>query len=211
MKIIVFGATGGTGMAVVNQALERGWHVTAIVRRSPALNLDHSNLKIVCGDVMSLPSFIHEVKGKDAVVSCLGTGTSLKATTVYSQGMKNILCAMHDAEVSRIICISAGAIEATSEMGFFIRLLTRLVLQRILKNLYADMRLMEMYLSQSATDYTIMRPARLINNKTTRRYRAAINAHLKTPWTISKSDLAHAMLDAIDDTATSRSIIEIAY
>jgi putative NADH-flavin reductase len=211
MKIIVFGATGGTGKAVVDQALERGWHVTAIVRHPPALNIDHANLKITCGDVMNPSSFIHEVKGKDAVVSCLGTGTNLRPTTVYSQGMKNILYAMREATVRRIVSISAGAIEATNEMGFFIRLLTRLVLQRILKNLYADMCLMEIYLSQSDTDYTIMRPARLINGKTTRRYRMAINAHLKTPWTISKSDLAHAMLDAIDDTATSRSIIEIAY
>ena len=211
MKIIVFGATGGTGMAVVNRALERGWHVAAIVRHPPALNIVHANLKIVCGDVMNLSSFVHEVKGKDAVVSCLGTGSNLRPTTIYSQGIKNILDAMRDAEVARIVSISAGALEATTEMGFFIRLLTRLVLQRMLKNLYEDMRLMEMYLSQSAADYTIMRPARLVDNKATRRYRMAVNAHLKTPWTISKSDLADAMLNAIDDRETIRSIVEIAY
>ena len=134
MKIIVFGATGGTGMAVVNQALERGWHVTAIARHPSALSVDHANLRIAYGDVMNPSSFIHEVKGKDAVVSCLGTGTNLRPTTVYSQGMKNILYAMREATVRRIVSISAGAIEATNEMGFFVRLLTRLVLQRILKN-----------------------------------------------------------------------------
>jgi len=211
MNIIVFGATGGTGAAVVSRALEKGWHVTAIVRSPSALTVEHKNLKIVRGDVMDLSSFVNEIIGKDAVVSCLGTGTNLKSTTIYSEGIKNILSAMQDADVSRIICISAGAIEATNEMGFFIRTLTKLVLQRILKNLYADMRLMEKYLSDAPVNYTIMRPARLIDGNSKGRYRMGINAHLTTSWTISKSDLAEAMLNVIGDAPTHRSTIEIAY
>ena len=210
-KIIVFGATGGTGKVTVTEALQNGWGVTVIIRNPSAFEIKHSNLKIVKGDVMQSSTFAKEIIGNDAVISCLGVGTSLKPTTVYSAGTKNILEAMKNANVQRLICISAGGVETTKQMGFFIRTLTKVLLQRILKNLYADMRLMEDIVSGTNINYTIMRPARLTTGKQKRKYRIAINSHIKMPWSISKTDLAHAMLSLIDNPITFKSIIEIAY
>jgi hypothetical protein len=118
---------------------------------------------------------------------------------------------MKNANVQRLICISAGGVETTKQIGFFIRTLTKVLLQRILKNLYADMRLMEDIVSGTNINYTIMRPARLTTGKQKRKYRIAVNSHIKMPWSISKADLAHAMLSLIDNPITFKSIIEIAY
>jgi len=210
-KIIVFGASGGTGRAVVTQAIEKGLEVTAILRNPAALDLRHHHLKIVIGDVLQLSSFESEVAEKDAVISCIGSGKNLKPTSIYSKGIDNILQAMRINNVHRLVCISAGGVEATKEMGFFIRSLTHLVLQRILKNLYTDMLLMESTLERSSLDWTVLRPARLTDQPLTKKYRTGVRTHLKTPWCISRSDVAHYMLTIIDDPKTFHFKIEIAY
>lgn len=47
MKIAVLGATGQTGQYLVNQALQQGHTVTAIVRNPGKLAVHHDNLKVM--------------------------------------------------------------------------------------------------------------------------------------------------------------------
>jgi putative NADH-flavin reductase len=210
-KIIVFGATGGTGKILVAQALAKGFEVTAILRNPDSLDLQHHQLKIVKGDVLLPSSFANEITGKDAVISCLGNGKNLGPTTVYSKGIENILQAMRGRDVHRLLCISAGGVEATKEMGFFVRTITALVLQRILKNPYADMLLMEQELERSDLDWTILRPARLTDRPLTKKYRVAVRGHIRKPWSIGRADLSHYLLQVINDQQTFRSKPEISY
>lgn len=187
-KIIVFGATGGTGKEVAKQALDEGYEVTAVVRNPSGFDLKHQHLRIIKGDVLQPSTFEREIAGKEAVVSCLGASSNTKPTTLYSEGVKNIISAMNTAKVKRIVCISAGALDTNEEMGFFIRLLTKIVLQPILKNLYSDMRLMEAKIENSALDWTIVRPPMLKNKPLTGKYRTAVNSHIKRPFSISRAD-----------------------
>jgi len=210
-KIVVFGATGGTGMEVVTQALQKGNEVTVIVRDPAYFNITHQHLTVIKGDVMQISSFRGVLQGKTAVISCLGNGRNIKATTVYSQGMQNIMEAMKICNVSRIICISAGALDATKEMGVVIRMLVKWVLQPILKKPYDDMRLMEKNIKQSALLWTIVRPARLIDKKSQRQYRTAINVHLARPWKISRAAVAAFILGSITAGETFKTTVEIAY
>lgn len=210
-KIIVFGATGGTGKEVVKQALEKGYEVTAIVRNLSAFDLLHPCLKTIKGDVLQSSTYEKEIKGKEAVISCIGTGTSTKPTIIYSEGIQNIISAMNKTEVKRLVCISAGALYTNKEMGFFIRALTTVVLQRILKAPYTDMRLMETKVENSNLDWTILRPARLTNKRMTGKYRVAIHSHIKRPFSIARTDLARYMLSSIENSKTFRTKIEIAY
>lgn len=210
-KIIVFGATGGTGKEVVKQALEKGYEVTAVVRNPSRFDLQHQHLKIIKGDVLQTLTFEKEIAGKEAVVSCLGASSNTKPTTLYSEGIKNIISAMNKAKVKRIVCISAGALYTNEEMGFFIRLLTKIVLQRILKNLYSDMRLMEAEIENSQLDWTIVRPPMLKNKPLTGKYRIAVNSHVRRPFSISRADLAQYMLSSIENSQTYKAKVEIAY
>ena len=156
-SLIIFGATGGTGKEVVKQALDAGNAVTIIVRRPLSFPLQHPHLKIVQGDVLQRSTFESEMQGKDAVVSCLGVGRSREQTILYSTGIQNIISAMEMAGVSRLVCISAGALYVNNQMGFFVRILTKYVLQKILKEMYADMRLMEAVIEKSKFNWTIVR------------------------------------------------------
>lgn len=208
--MIVFGATGGTGREVVAQALQRGYRVSAIVRNPDAFKTRHPNLTIQEGDVFRPSSFESVLSGKDAVISCLGAGRNTRSTGVCSVGMQNILTAMDRAGTRRIIGISAAAIHTHKAMGPFTWVLAKL-LQAILKGPFSDLRKMEAILENSHEDWTVVIPPRLVDKSPSHRYRTAIGSHLKRPFTIARSDLAHYMLDIIDNPGTFQSKIEIAY
>lgn len=73
MKLLVFGATGGTGSRLVEQALQQGHEVTAFARDPAKIHVKHDNLRVVTGDVLDRDSVNAAVKGQDGVLSALGT------------------------------------------------------------------------------------------------------------------------------------------
>src|SRR3989442_140118 len=70
MKITVLGATGGVGGEVVKQALDRGWHVTAVVRDPARLKLP---AHVVVAGLHEQEKLTAAVEGPDAVISALGS------------------------------------------------------------------------------------------------------------------------------------------
>jgi putative NADH-flavin reductase len=73
VKLLVFGATGGTGRALLEQALEQGHVVTAFARDPAKVRSAHQNLTVAQGNMLDLNSVEAAVKGQDAVLSALGT------------------------------------------------------------------------------------------------------------------------------------------
>jgi putative NADH-flavin reductase len=209
-KIIVFGATGGTGKQVVEQALQAGNQVTVVVRNPDAFLISHPNLTIIKGDVFVPKSFEEAIIGKDAVVSCLGIQKNVP-TTVYSEGVKNITEAMQKYGVHRIICLSAGAVEVSPKSTWFMQFVIKNILQRFFKYLYADMLIMESMLKMTDLNWTIIRPPWLRDSKPTGKYRIAINAHLSKPTKLSRADLADYIIHHLIDDVTFKSTIEISY
>lgn len=210
-KLVIFGATGGTGREVVRQALDRGHEVTIIVRNPLSFDIQHPRLKIIQGNVLQSSTFIKHMWGIDAVISCLGVGRSREPTTLYSAGIENIISAMEMTGVQRLICISAGALFVNKQMGLFISILTKLVLQKILKEMYADMRLMELIVEKSKSDWTIVRPPMLKDKPFTGVYRTAIAGHIKSPFSIGRADLADFMLNILEDPRTFGTKAELSY
>jgi putative NADH-flavin reductase len=72
MKVLVFGASGGTGGRLVQQALQQGHVVTAFARDPGKIHLVHDNLRVVRGDILHPDSVETAVAGQDAVMSALG-------------------------------------------------------------------------------------------------------------------------------------------
>lgn len=72
MKLLVFGATGGTGRQLVQQALQQGHVVTAFARNPRKMHLAHPNLRVVRGDILHPDSVETAVAGQDAALSALG-------------------------------------------------------------------------------------------------------------------------------------------
>ena len=72
MKLLIFGATGGTGRQLVEQALAEGHEATAFVRNPAKVTTQHEKLKIIKGNVMDCHSVGAALAGQDAVFSALG-------------------------------------------------------------------------------------------------------------------------------------------
>jgi putative NADH-flavin reductase len=209
-KLIVFGATGATGKFVVIQALKAGYSVTVIIRRPNAFTLTNKNLEIIKGDVLQPITFEDAVKGKDAIISCLGSKRK-EPTKVYSQGVSNIVTTMKKTGIKRIICISAGAVIVPPKSSFILKFVVKNILQRLFKYIYADMLLMEKVLSKSDLNWTVIRAPRLTNNKFTGKYRIAINQHLSKPSSISRADLADYIVTHLNDEKAFKAMVEVCY
>ena len=71
MKLLIFGATGGTGRLLVEQAIAQGHQVTAFVRNPSKLKFKHPALKIFAGNVMDASAVQLAVAGHNVVLSAL--------------------------------------------------------------------------------------------------------------------------------------------
>jgi putative NADH-flavin reductase len=208
--ITVLGANGGIGSQVVSLALQGGYRVTAIVRNLDSLKTKHENLTVAKGDILQPETFLKHIINKDVVISTIGS-SSLKETALYSQGAINLLRAMEETGTRRCYFISASGIEVNPSHNVFVRFATQFILQKILKNMYADLREMEIKIKQSDLDWTIVRPPRLIDAPSTGQYRLATNKFLNNGLSIARADIAHFMLSNIDNTSIFRSVVEVAY
>jgi putative NADH-flavin reductase len=209
-KIVIFGASGGTGKQVVAMALQQGFEVTAIIRNPDAFSIQHPDLKIVKGDVLAPATFKYELQGQDAVISCLGV-PKIQETTLYSAGILNIIQSMQEFGPYRILCISSGALDIPPGSSFIMRFLLKNVLQRIYKPIYMDMRLMEDTLKASGLNWTIVRAPKLTDGKNKGRNRNITGQPLKGIPQISRADLAGYLLEHLDDLSVFKQTVDVAY
>lgn len=77
MKLVVLGATGGTGLEIIRQTIKRGHSVTAFVRSPERLSMSafDDHLDIIKGDLLNQPELERVIEGRDAVLSAFGTRT----------------------------------------------------------------------------------------------------------------------------------------
>ena len=195
MKIIIFGATGGIGRQVLNQALEQGHTVTAFARSAEKVGIQHENLSIALGNVMDPSSLEKAITGQDAVLVSIGAG---RKGQVRSAGTQNIISAMKKAGVRRLICQSSlGVGDSRANLNIFWKYI---MFGLLLRPAYADHTLQEKYVMQSNLDWTIVRPGAFIEGEHTGQYRHGFAGNDKTTkLKISRSDVADFMLKQLFD------------
>ncbi|WP_338073269.1 NAD(P)-dependent oxidoreductase [Kibdelosporangium phytohabitans] len=207
----MFGATGGTGIQLTRQALDR-WHDVVVLARNPAaIPIQHPRLRVEHGDVLDPAVVAKVVSGADAVVSALGIGYRRHATTVYSAGTANVLAAMVKTGVRRVQVVSTSSVHVPPRSQFFEWLVAKYLLHPMLRKPYADMVEMERLVMASELDWSVVRAARLTNGILTGDYRTQVDGKLRGCWSISRADLACHLLDTVADAQTYRSVTEIAY
>jgi len=112
VKIAVIGATGFVGSAILQEALQRGHEVTAIVRNPDKLT-PHENLHPKQGDVYNEDEVIRLVMGHDAVISAFNPGWN--NPDIYNQqvkGARSIINGVKEAGVKRLLFVGgAGSLE----------------------------------------------------------------------------------------------------
>jgi putative NADH-flavin reductase len=195
-RVLIVGATGGTGRQLVTQALERGYTVTALVRDPSRLLVHHPQLTIVQGDVLDASSVEAAMRGQDAVVSALGHKRFFYPTRILSGGTRNILRAMDAHGVSRLVCETAlGIGDSAGRMGLHY---TLFVIPVILPFYFRDKARQERIIAASKADWVIARPGVLTNGDRRGRYRHGpqVGDFLSTVR-ISRADVAEFMLNQL--------------
>lgn len=210
MKLTVLGPTGSTGEQIVRQALAAGHEVIAVARRPDAIAPTDPRLRVVLGDVLDPASLHDAVVGADAVLSALGSRQANRPTEVYSAGTASVLAAMRDAGVRRFVGVTAVPVGPDDQKSALDRYLVHPLLHRFFGGGYDDMRRMEDLLANSDLDWTIFRPPRLTNGASTGRYRIAIDVPLPRARSVSRADLAAAMLAAVQEPALVGHAVTIA-
>lgn len=203
-RVLVVGATGGTGRQLVTQALERGYAVTALVRDPSRLRVDHPQLTVIQGDVLDGGSVEAAMRGQEAVLSALGHKRYFYPTRILSEGTRNILRAMETHGVQRLICeTSLGIGDGAGRMGLYY---TLFVIPAILPFYFWDKTRQEGVIAESRVEWVIVRPGALTNGAKRGRSRHGhhVGSFLLTVR-ISRADVADFMLDQlVSDTYLRR-------
>ncbi|GAA1813730.1 NAD(P)-dependent oxidoreductase [Actinomadura chokoriensis] len=211
MRLTIFGATGGTGVLAVRRALDAGHEVTAVVRDPAGLPSDlRACADVVQADVMDPAAIEEAVKGRDAVLSALGTREGRAPTSVCADGARSVLTAMAATGTDRFVLVSASGLHAGPGDDPFTRFVVKpLILGRLLKHAFADMRAAEELTRTSGLRWTIVRPPRLTNGAGNGRYRRAVDRNVLGGASIARADLAIALLDTVDDPSTVEHVVSV--
>jgi putative NADH-flavin reductase len=208
MRLIIIGATGGTGRELIRQGLEQGHQVTAFARTPAKLQISHHNLRIVQGDVTDYTSVEAAVAGQDAVLCALGTKV-IRRNTIQSDGTRNLVRAMQNNSVRRLVVeTSLDVGDSRGQLGF---LFAHVIRATLLRNIFEDKELQERIVRDSQLDWIIVRPAMLNNGPRTGKYRAGFSASDKVSRKISRADVADFMLKQVTSNEFLRQTPGLSY
>ena len=210
MKLTVFGATGGIGREIVRQALASGHEVTAVVRDPARLAVTGERLVVHRADLSDPEALRGAVAGRDAVLSGLGARTRADAG-VAARLTRSVLTAMEAERTRRLLVVSAAPLGPAAAGDGVLDKAALALINTVLKDIYADLRVMESALAASATDWTSVRPPRLTDKPLTGRYRTVVGGNPPRGRTLARADVAHAMLAMIDAPATVKQGVGVAY
>ena len=206
MKFCIFGATGKVGRHIVEQALNLGHHVTAFTRNPQQLKKSHPNLKVVQGDVLDIEAVKTAIKGNECVLVALGMPIFNKEN-LRSKGTKNIVQAMEEIGIKRLICLSShGVGDSWKSLP---ALYKYLIVPLAFKRLFADHALQETYIKNSSLDWTIGRSVNFTEGTLTKEYHHGFDK----PKTlkISHQDVADFLINQISTNAYLRQTPSLSY
>ena len=224
MKLTIFAATGGIGRQILEQAIDAGHDVTAVVRNPQKLPAELAGqVRVVTADLAAPdPAMLKSaVAGADAVLSGLGA-TSNSEAGVATQGTRAIAGAMKAAGARRIVVVSAAPIGTVPSParpnppkhdpgdGFIMQHVLSPLTKAAFRKHYADLAQMEDVLRNSDLEWTAVRPPRLTDKPLTGTYRTAHGQNLRRGLFISRADVAHYMLRALDQPEAIKQTIGLA-
>ena len=134
VRLLVLGATGGTGQHVVTQALDAGYDVTAFARSPGKVAIHHPRLRVLEGTLTDSGALADAMHSQDAVISAIGRGKTFKSDRLIERSVPALLTAMRKASVPRLMFTSAVGIGASYRDS---PLLAKLFFRTLLRDIYA--------------------------------------------------------------------------
>jgi uncharacterized protein YbjT (DUF2867 family) len=196
MRILVIGASQGTGALAVRSALDKGYEATAFARTPEKLQLQHERLRKITGDFHRRDAIDAAMPGHDAVI-VTASATSLGAFKdnphYFSQGTGYVIDAMKKTGARRLVVLSAlGVAESRPLLNPIVRIAFA---DFVLRPAFDDHARQEAQVRASGLDWVIARPGRLTNGPA--RHKSTKKIALDpVPFSISRADLAEFLVDA---------------
>jgi putative NADH-flavin reductase len=205
LQVLVIGGTSGVGLEVVKLSLARGHKVTAVARRPERMTINHPALRTVKGDITKVESMYETLPGNQIVISAVGIAAGSRNVKVFSKGIKNVLLAMQQSSIDRLITVSAiGVGESEGHGGFFFdSLLKPLVLNSDIE----DKGRQEKLVKNSKANWTIVRPGFLTDKSLSEGYYVIDKLEGVEAGEISRSDVAHFIVACFEDNLYHRQTV----
>ncbi|MFB6105184.1 MAG: NAD(P)-dependent oxidoreductase [Halobacteriaceae archaeon] len=208
MHLAIFGATGRTGIPLVDRALDSGHVVTAFLRDPAKLDREHERLQVVEGDAYTGAGVVDAVQGVDAVVSVLGQ-TSAGPSDLLTVAGRRIMDAMEREGVDRFVTLVGAGVHVEGArrsltgrvIGWALKLLNPDVLEDADAHV-ADVRARQLR-------WTVLRAPRLSDAAPRGEYRTGD----VTPGrqSVARADVAAFILEVLEDERYIRELPKITY
>jgi uncharacterized protein YbjT (DUF2867 family) len=200
MKVLVLGATGGTGRLIVRDALAKGHRVVALVRSTARVDLPGADL--IEGDARDEGTLRRALDGSDAVVSALGTGVGFSEVSLLTDATRALVSAMTNTGVRRLVCISALGVGDSKGHGGFV--FNRLFQPLLLSHAYKDKERQEAAIRASSLDWVVVRPTQLTNDPARGSVRAFTDLTGFNGGKIARADVAKFVVEQLTTDAWLR-------
>ena len=206
MKFVVLGATGGTGLEIVRQAIEQGHSVTAFVRSPEPLKPFANRITTRQGNLLDTAELAKAITGHDAILSGFGPRVPIAKSdaTLLRDFASTLTTAMHQANVPRAVIVSTAFLFKDSIVPP-----TYLFGRLFFSSVVTDAAAMEQIIRQSGLDWTIVRPPQLTDKLLTGKYRVRTGHLPRFGFNISRADVAHFFLKTAEDPASITKIIGV--
>jgi putative NADH-flavin reductase len=204
VKLLVLGATGGTGREIVRQAIEQGHVMTAFVRSPERLSSFAGRITVRKGNLLNTAELEEVLRCQDAVLSAFGPRAPV------AQGDRNLLrdfamaltTAMRRAGVRRVIVESVAFLFEDSIFP------PAYILGKwLFPGVVADASAMEGIFRESQLDWTFLRPPRLTDGPRSGKYRIREGHLPRFGFSISRANVADCFLRLLDDATTAGKIV----
>jgi putative NADH-flavin reductase len=206
MKLVIFGATGFSGQAILKLALTKGYQVTVLVRNKSTITIKHDNLTVIQGKVLDRNDVKKALENQDAVIQCLGVGGKGdgKPTTFISEANKIIVDEMEKQKVSRLIAMSnVGAGNSLSFQPWFFTKFILPYFMKWLKVIIDDKNRMEPTIMNSELEWTIVRCPNIVDKAPKGNVHATLDGKgLKLSITLG--DMAEFIVHQLTDSTYSK-------
>ena len=202
MRVLLFGASGGIGSQVRQQARTAGHELVLFARDPAKLEPLKEGERVIAGDIADVGQFASAVVDVDAVISVLGpTANSADQVPLFENFARTLVTRMEEQGVSRLVAISGAGCTLPGEVkpigGRVASAVVRLFVRHVVEAKQRELNV----IVASDLEWVAPRPARVVEGPFTGTYQVGKSAR---GMSIKQGDLAHFMVAQLTDDAHLR-------
>ena len=195
ITVAVFGASGRSGLPLLDELLKRGHSVRAQARTPAKITVAHPALTVLQGDYTDAADVAAVVAGSDAVVTLVGhvegTGPTMLAT-----GMRHVVAAARQHGVERVVQLTGAGVPYERDVPGFADKAIRFIMKVAVGKMLADSVAATEVLRASGLDYTVVRGPRLTEAAPKGTLEIGYVGQINT--SLTRADLAVFIVDVLE-------------